>query len=116
MNNERTKIIETVANPEKGRDYAVVHATDEFTFLYPLTEQPCFANVEVTYQPDEHCLEMMSLKQYLQTFRDEAHYFEAVTNQLLDDLVETVRPKTMSVTAAFTVRGGISSVVKVSAT
>jgi len=104
-----------IENPEPERDYEVTHATDEFTFLYPLTNQPCFANVELSYQPDQQTVEMMSLKQYLQTYRDEAYYFEAVTNEILDDLVTTVEPKAMTVTARFTVRGGMSTVVKASA-
>ncbi|MBS11605.1 MAG: NADPH-dependent 7-cyano-7-deazaguanine reductase QueF [Gemmatimonadetes bacterium] len=111
---DRRDTIEVVENPERERDYEVSHATDEFTFLYPRTEQPCFANVEVTYIPADHCVEMMSLKQYLQTFRDETHFFEAVTNEILDDLAAQSRPKAMSVTARFTVRGGISSVVRAS--
>ena len=106
-------MLKAVDNPDLERDYEITHTTDEFTFLYPLTDQPCFANVEVTYRPGEHCVEMMSLKQYLQTFRDETYYYEAIANRLLDDLTECVRPKEMVVTASFTVRGGISSVVKV---
>jgi 7-cyano-7-deazaguanine reductase len=114
LSDSRTDILKTVDNPEPERDYEVTHTTDEFTFLYPLTEQPCFAQVEVTYRPGEHCVEMMSLKQYLQTFRDETGYFEAITNRLLDDLVTRIEPNEMTVTARFTVRGGISSVVKAS--
>lgn len=114
MSESRADILKTNANPEPDRAYDVTHATDEFTFLYPLTQQPCFANVEVTYRPRDLVVEMMSLKQYLQTFRDEAHFFEAVTNTLLDDLAATVEPDAMTVTARFTVRGGISTVVKAS--
>ena len=111
---DRLDILKTVENPERERDYEITHDTDEFTFLYPLTEQPCFANVEVAYRPNETCLEMMSLKQYLQTFRDESYYFEQVTNRMLDDLFDRVKPRSMSVTARFTVRGGISTVVRAS--
>ncbi len=114
LSDNRIDILKIVNNPEGDRDYVVTHKTDEFTFLYPQTDQPCFANVEIAYHPGDHCLEMMSLKQYLQTFRDEAHYYEAITNLLLDTLAGRVRPKQMIVTARFTVRGGITTVVKAS--
>ena len=114
LSDKRLEILKTVENEERERDYAITHSTDEFTFLYPVTDQPCFATVVVDYHPAEHCVEMMSLKQYLQTFRDEAYYFEAITNRLLDDLAEKVRPRQMTVTARFTVRGGISTVVNAS--
>lgn len=101
-------------NPDQDRDYSILHTTDEFTFLYPETMQPCFATVELEYYPAKHCVEMISLKQYLQTFRDEAHTYEAITNELADDLSAVMMPRRMTVSAAFTVRGGISSIVKVS--
>jgi 7-cyano-7-deazaguanine reductase len=110
----RSDILKTVENAERDRDYAITHWTDEFTFLYPITDQPCFASIEIEYHPAKHCIEMMSLKNYLQTFRDEAFYYEAVANKVLDDLADTIKPRRMKVTASFTVRGGISSTVKAS--
>ena len=112
MSDKRLEILKTVDNEERERDYVITHSTDEFTFLYPVTEQPCFATVVVDYHPAEHCVEMMSLNKYFGTFREEAYYFEGITNRLLDDLAGIVRPRQMTVTARFTVRGGISTVVK----
>lgn len=112
LNDKRLETLKTVDNEERERDYVITHSTDEFTFLYPLTGQPCFATVVVDYHPGEHCVEMISLKQYFGTFREEAYYFEAITNRLLDDLAGIVLPRQMTVTARFTVRGGISTVVK----
>ena len=114
MSKTKQEILKTVENPDPDRDYAITHETDEFTFLYPETMQPCFATVEVAYYPSKYCVEMMSLKQYLQTFRDEAHTYESITNELADDLRATVMPRRMTVSAVFTVRGGIHSTVKVS--
>ena len=114
MSETRSDILKTVENEEGERVYAITHTTDEFTFLYPTTNQPCFATVEVEYYPAKHCIEMVSLKKYLQTFRDEAYHFETVTNRVLDDLADTIKPRQMTVAATFTVRGGISSTVKAS--
>lgn len=114
MSDTRLDILKTVDNEERERDYTITHSTEEFTFLYPGTGQPCFATVVVDYRPGEHCVEMISLKRYLQTFREEPYYFEAIANRLLDDLVEKIHPKRMTVTARFTVRGGISTEVKTS--
>ena len=114
MSKTKQDILKTVENPDQERDYAISHTTDEFTFLYPETMQPCFATVEVEYYPSKYCVEMMSLKQYLQTFRDEAHTYEAITNELADDLSAAMMPRRMTVSASFTVRGGIYSTVKVS--
>ena len=114
MSQSKQDILKTVENPDPDRDYAVSDTTDEFTFLYPETMQPCFATVEFEYYPAKHCVEMMSLKQYLQTFREEAHTYEAITNIMADDLSAAMMPRRLKVCADFTVRGGISSTVKVS--
>ena len=113
---DRTDILKTVDNPDRDRDFTISHSTEEVTFLYSLTKQPCFATIDIDYSPAETCIEMMSLKEYLRMYRKEAYYFEAVTNRLLDDLVSVSAPKEMTVTARFTVRGGISTVVKARAT
>lgn len=105
--------LETTPNPERDRDYRVDHVTEEFTFLYPLTEQPCFGRVEISYTPDALCLETMSLKQYLNTYRDESHHFEAVANRVLDDLQAACGPREVRVTIHYTIRGGIETTVTV---
>ncbi|HEY6867777.1 MAG TPA: preQ(1) synthase [Candidatus Eisenbacteria bacterium] len=101
----------TFANPRPGRDYLIRHDCPEFTALCPVTGQPDFATIVVLYVPDRLCVELKSLKLYLWSFRDEGHYFEEVTNRILDDLVKAVRPRRMTVIGRFNVRGGIASQV-----
>lgn len=105
--------IETFPNPAPGRDYTITHVCPEFTSVCPKTGQPDFATIELDYIPDELCLELKSLKLYYYSFRNEGIYYEAVTNRLLDELVEACSPRWMRVTGRFNVRGGIASVVVV---
>lgn len=105
--------IETFPNPAPGRDYTITHVCPEFTSVCPKTGQPDFATIELDYIPDELCLELKSLKLYYYSFRNEGIYYEAVTNRLLDELVEACAPRWMRVTGRFNVRGGIASVVVV---
>lgn len=99
----------TFANPSPGRDYLIRHHCLEYTALCPVTGQPDFGTITVRYVPDRLCLELKSLKLYLWSFRNEGHYFEQVTNQILDELVAAVRPRRMTVVGRFNVRGGIAS-------
>jgi 7-cyano-7-deazaguanine reductase len=99
----------TFENPSPDRDYVIVHRCPEFTAVCPVTGQPDFGTIVVRYIPDRLCVQLKSLKLYLWSFRDEGHYFEQVTNQILDDLVRAVRPRRMKVTGIFNVRGGIST-------
>jgi len=101
----------TFPNPAPGRDFWIRHDCPEYTALCPVTGQPDFGRITVRYVPDELCVELKSLKLYIWSFRNEGHYFEQVTNQILDDLVRAVRPRRMSVVGRFNVRGGISSQV-----
>lgn len=98
-------------NPQPDRDYRVEHATEEFTFLYPVTGQACFGRIEISYTPDGSCLETMALKRYLNSFRNERYYYEAVTNRVLDDVQTACNPRDLSVTIRFNVRGGIETTV-----
>ncbi len=101
----------TFDNPSPGRDYLIRHECPEFTAACPVTGQPDFGTIVVLYAPERKCVELKSLKLYLWSFRDEGHYFEQVTNQILDDLVEAVRPRSMTVVGRFNVRGGIATQV-----
>ena len=101
----------TFDNPRPGRDYVIRHECPEFTAICPVTGQPDFGTIVVHYVPGRKCVELKSLKLYLWSFRNEGHYFEQVTNQILDDLVKAVRPRRMTVVGRFNVRGGISSQV-----
>ena len=103
--------LETFTNPNPGRDYTIVHTCPEFTSVCPKTGQPDFATIRITYVPHRLCVELKSLKLYLQAFRDQGIFYEAVVNAILDDLVRATRPRRMTVEGSFSVRGGISSVV-----
>ena len=106
-----SKRLETFPNPRPGRDYEIAFECPEFTCLCPRTGQPDFATIQIRYVPETLCVELKSLKLYLWSFRDEGHFHEDVTNRILDDLVTTLKPRRMTVTGDFKVRGGIHTVV-----
>jgi 7-cyano-7-deazaguanine reductase len=106
--------LETFANTHPGRDYTIIHTCPEFTAVCPKTGQPDFGTIRVTYVPDRLCVELKSLKLYLQAFRQRGIYYEHVTNVILDDLVAALRPRQITVEGEFNVRGGIASVVRAS--
>lgn len=106
-----SKKLETFPNPNPERDYEIHFDCPEFTCLCPKTGQPDFAHIEIEYVPDQHCVELKSLKLYLWSYRNEGAFHEAVTNQILDDLVRATQPRSMTVTGNFWVRGGISTSV-----
>ena len=112
MENKRD-ILEVFENPYPDRDYLIEHTAPEFTSLCPKTGQPDFATMILEYIPDKYCVELKSYKFYLNSFRNDGIYFEAVTNRILDDLAAVCKPRYMKLTAKFNVRGGISSVVTV---
>lgn len=101
--------LETFANPAAQRDYTIRMEIPEFTCLCPVTGQPDFANLLVEYVPDDRCVELKSLKLYVWSFRDRGAFHEAVTNEILGQLVAAVEPRYMRVTARFNVRGGIGT-------
>ena len=103
--------VETFPNPAPHRDYVITHICPEFTSVCPKTGQPDFATIELEYIPDQFCLELKALKLYYYSFRNEGIYYEAVTNRILDELIETCSPRWMRITANFNVRGGIESVI-----
>jgi 7-cyano-7-deazaguanine reductase len=109
---EKMNILEVFDNQYPERDYNVVHTAPEFTSLCPKTGQPDFATIVIEYIPDKLCIELKSLKLYLNSFRNEGIFFESVTNKILDDLVKVCKPRYMLVTAEFNVRGGISSLIE----
>lgn len=111
MSTQASKTLETFPNPKPGRDYTIRIESPEFTCLCPKTGQPDFATVLVEYIPAELCIELKSYKLYLWSYRSEGAFHEAVTNQLLDDLVAACRPRWMKVEARFNVRGGIYTTV-----
>lgn len=106
-----SKRLETFPNPAPRRDYIIRHECPEYTAVCPVTGQPDFGTIVIVYAPDRLCVELKSLKLYLGSFRDEGHFFEQATNQILDDLVRALRPRRMTVIGRFNVRGGIGSTV-----
>ena len=105
------RTLDTFPNPSPDRDYVIRHECPEYTALCPVTGQPDFGTIVVVYTPDRICVELKSLKLYLWSFHDEGHYFEQVTNLILDDLVRALRPRKLTVIGKFNVRGGIWSTV-----
>jgi 7-cyano-7-deazaguanine reductase len=103
--------LESFPNPHPGRDYTIEHTCSEFTSVCPKTGQPDFGTIRVTYVPARRCVELRSLKLYLQAYRAQGIFYEDVVNVILDDLVKATRPRSMTVEGRFSVRGGISSVV-----
>jgi 7-cyano-7-deazaguanine reductase len=106
-----TATLETFPNPHPGRDYEIEIRCPEFTSVCPKTGLPDFGEIQIYYVPDELCLELKALKYYMVGFRNQGIFYEAVTNQILDDLVAACRPRRMTVVGDFSVRGGISTAV-----
>jgi 7-cyano-7-deazaguanine reductase len=107
-----SKRLEAVTNPHADRDYEVTMAVPEFTCLCPITGQPDFATIRIRYVPDQHLVELKSLKLYLWSYRQEGAFHEDVTNRILDDLVAAIRPRWAEVVGDFNVRGGIKTEVR----
>ena len=108
-----TKELETFENPNIKRDLHIHMQIPEFTCLCPKTGQPDFATLYLDYIPDKRCVELKSLKLYIWSFRSEGCFHEAVTNQILNDLIKSTEPRFMRLTAKFFVRGGIFTNVTV---
>ena len=113
MTNNFRDVLETFENEFPQRDYMIEITCPEFTSVCPKTGQPDFGLLTFEYIPDKLCVELKSLKLYLQQFRNEGIFYEKVTNTILDDFVAAVAPRRAILTAEFTPRGGISSVIKV---
>ncbi|MFM7230524.1 MAG: preQ(1) synthase [bacterium] len=109
MPSKPSKELVTFKNPAPGRRYWIRHECPEYTALCPVTGQPDFGTIIVRFVPDELCVELKSLKLYIWAFRNEGHYFEQVTNRILDDLVRAMKPRELVVIGLFNVRGGITT-------
>ena len=107
-----TKVeLELFDNPSPERDYWITIRCPEFTSVCPKTGQPDFGQIIIEYCPDKLCIELKSLKLYMQSFRNKGIFYEALTNQILDDLSGACSPRKMKVTSQFTPRGGITTEV-----
>lgn len=111
MADDFREMLETFENQFPGRDYSIEIVCPEFTSVCPKTGQPDFGTLTFTYTPEKRCVELKSLKLYLQRFRNEGIFYENVTNRILDDLVAVLHPRRMKLVAAFTPRGGITTSV-----
>lgn len=103
--------IETFPNPRPEREFEIAMECPEFTSVCPKTGLPDFGTIRIHYVPDERCIELKSLKFYLGEFRNRGIFYEHATNQILDDLVDALRPRRLTVVGDFSVRGGIKTVV-----
>jgi 7-cyano-7-deazaguanine reductase len=111
MSTAPSKTLETFPNPQPDRDYTIRMRMPEFTCLCPKTGQPDFAVLNLDYVPAKTCVELKSLKLYIWSYRNEGAFHEAVTNKILDDLVQATQPNFMRLTAEFLVRGGIYTTI-----
>ncbi len=105
------EMLETFENQFPGRQYTIEIVCPEFTSVCPKTGQPDFGTLTFRYVPAARCVELKSLKLYLQQFRNEGIFYEHVTNRILDDLIAVLEPRRMTLVAAFTPRGGITTTV-----
>lgn len=99
--------LEAFPNSYPKRDTIITFHCDEFTCLCPITGQPDFATLEISYMPNRLVLESKSLKLYLWTYRDVGIFHENVVNELLDAIHAFLKPRWLKVTGRFGVRGGI---------
>jgi 7-cyano-7-deazaguanine reductase len=106
-----TPALETFPSPRPDREFEIAIDCPEFTSLCPKTGLPDFGEIRIRYVPRDVCVELKSLKYYIADFRNRGIFYEAVTNQILDDLVQALRPRRMTVIGDFHVRGGIKTVV-----
>jgi 7-cyano-7-deazaguanine reductase len=104
-------ILDSFANPRPERDYEIEFVFPEFTSICPVTGQPDFATITITYIPDRLCVEMKSLKLYFLAYRNKGIFYEAVVNAILDDLVAALKPRRMTVVGEFAPRGGTAGIV-----
>ncbi len=112
MSDHREKL-EVFENQYPKRDYKIEIVCPEFTSVCPKTGQPDFGTLTITYTPHHHCVELKSLKMYLQCYRNEGIFYENITNIILDDLVAMMKPRWIKLEAAFNARGGITETVTV---
>jgi 7-cyano-7-deazaguanine reductase len=111
MSPQANTMLETFANPAPERDYTIRMIIPEFTCLCPRTGQPDFATLELEYVADRLCVELKSLKLYIWSYRDRGAFHEAVTNEIVEQLVRALAPRFLRLTARFNVRGGITTTI-----
>ncbi len=110
-NESKVNLLEVFDNSFPERDYLIIHKANEFTSVCPKTGQPDFGVITISYIAKKKCVELKSLKYYLQSFRNEGIFYENVINRILDDLLSVTKPKWMEIKGEFTLRGGLNSTV-----
>lgn len=108
---QKVRLLETFDNSFAGRNYLIIHRANEFTSVCPKTGQPDFGIITISYIAKNKCLELKSLKYYLQSYRNEGIFYEDVINRILEDLVSVTKPKWMEVKGEFSMRGGLRTTV-----
>ncbi len=108
----KTPAIETWKNEYSDKDYTIEVTTPEFTAICPKTGLPDFGTIQITYTPDEQCVELKSLKEYLLFYRDVGIFHEHVVNKILADFVTACDPRKLEIVGDFHIRGGIKTVVR----
>src|SRR5262245_7216243 len=116
VENPAAEQLETFPNPNPARGYVIEFVCSEFSSLCPTTAPPDFGTITFSYSPADRCVELKSLKLYLQRFRNQGIFYEGVVNRLLDDFVAACGPVSCRVVGAFTSRGGITTTVTCSYT
>lgn len=104
-------LLEAFNNSFPQRNYLIIHRANEFTSVCPKTGQPDFGVITISYVANKKCVELKSLKYYLQSFRNEGIFYENVINRILEDLVGLLKPKWMEIKGEFSVRGGVNSTI-----
>jgi len=103
--------LEMFENPYPARKYCITIRCPEFTSVCPRTGQPDFGEIVIEYCPDKRCIELKSLKLYMQSYRNRGIFYEALTNEILEDLSGACKPRWMKVSSSFSPRGGITTEV-----
>ena len=106
---DKEPVIELFENPKPGREYTITIHCPEFTSVCPKTGQPDFGEIVIEYVPDQSCIELKSLKFYMQSFRNMGIFYERLTRIIRDHLKDLLDPIEIQVEASFTPRGGLSS-------
>ena len=109
----RPDLLETFENPYPTRDYEITHVAPEFTSVCPKTGHPDFGTLTLRYVPGDRCVELKSLKLFLQSYRNHGAFYEQVTNEIADALIELMEPRELELTADWTPRGGLHSTIVV---
>ncbi len=109
----KKEILEIFENSFPNRDYTIEITNPEFTSVCPKTGLPDFGTITINYIPDKYCVELKTLKYYFLEFRNAGIFYENVTNHILDDLVDVLSPRKLTVTTDWKARGGITETVQV---